>query len=175
MFNIETYLPFCSNYQDYDFLDETDELLEGFFFPILQEKFHFILFAFGEEEIAASKDQFLNNKNIELISKNLSLTEQMEIINKCKVFISLDSANMHLASLTSTPVVSIWGPTHPFLGFSPLFNDEFVVQLNKNELPCRPCSVYGKIRKKNIDCAQKSMINITSEMVFEKVNLALKN
>ena len=27
------YLPFCSNYQDYDF----DELLEGFFFPILQE------------------------------------------------------------------------------------------------------------------------------------------
>ena len=26
MFNIETYLPFCSNYQDYDFLDETDEL-----------------------------------------------------------------------------------------------------------------------------------------------------
>lgn len=139
------------------------------------EKFHFILFAFGEKEIAASKDQFLNNKNIELISKNLSLTEQMEIINKCKVFISLDSANMHLASLTSTPVVSIWGPTHPFLGFSPLFNDEFVVQLNKNELPCRPCSVYGKIRKKDIDCAQKSMINITSEMVFEKVNLALKN
>ena len=27
------YLPFCSNYQDYDFLDETDELLEGFFPP----------------------------------------------------------------------------------------------------------------------------------------------
>ena len=72
----------------------------------------------------------------------------MEIINKCKVFISLDSANMHLASLTSTPVVSIWGPTHPFLGFSPLFNDEFIVQLNKEELPCRPCSVYGKIRNK---------------------------
>lgn len=139
------------------------------------DKFHFILFAFGEKEIAASKDQFLGIKNVELISKNLSLTEQMEIINKCKVFISLDSANMHLASLTSTPVVSIWGPTHPFLGFSPLFNDEFVVQLKEEELPCRPCSIYGKIRNKDIECAQKSMINITSEMVIEKVNLALKN
>ena len=139
------------------------------------DKFHFILFAFGEKEIAASKDQFLSFKNVELISKNLSLTEQMEIINKCKVFISLDSANMHLASLTSTPVVSIWGPTHPFLGFSPLFNDEYIVQLNKEELPCRPCSVYGKIRNKDIDCAKKSMINITTEMVLEKVDLALKN
>ena len=139
------------------------------------DKFHFILFAFGEKEIAASKDQFLSFKNVELISKNLSLTEQMEIINKCKVFISLDSANMHLASLTSTPVVSIWGPTHPFLGFSPLFNDEYIVQLNKEESPCRPCSVYGKIRNKDIDCAKKSMINITTEMVLEKVDLALKN
>ena len=139
------------------------------------DKFHFILFAFGEKEIAASKDQFLSFKNVELISKNLSLTEQMEIINQCKVFISLDSANMHLASLTSTPVVSIWGPTHPFLGFSPLFNDEYIVQLNKEELPCRPCSVYGKIRNKDIDCAKKSVINITTEMVLEKVDLALKN
>ena len=139
------------------------------------DKFHFILFAFGEKEIAASKDQFLSFKNVELISKNLSLTEQMEIINKCKVFISLDSANMHLASLTSTPVVSIWGPTHPFLGFSPLFNDEYIVQLNKEELPCRPCSVYGKIRNKDIDCAKKSMINITPKMVIEKIDLALKN
>ena len=139
------------------------------------DKFHFILFAFGEKEIAASKDQFLSFKNVELISKNLSLTEQMEIINKCKVFISLDSANMHLASLTSTPVVSIWGPTHPFLGFSPLFNDEYIVELNKEELPCRPCSVYGKIRNKDTDCAKKSMINITPKMVLEKVDLALKN
>ena len=56
---------------------------------------------------------------------------------------------MHLASLTSTPVVSVWGPTHPFLGFSPLFNDEYIVQLNEEELPCRPCSVYGKIRNKD--------------------------
>ena len=139
------------------------------------DKFHFILFAFGEKEIAASNYQFLRFKNVELISNNLNLTEQMEIINKCKVFISLDSANMHLASLTSTPVVSIWGPTHPFLGFRPLFNEEFIVQLNKEELPCRPCSIYGKIRNKDIDCAKKSINNITTEMVIEKVDLALEN
>ena len=61
------------------------------------------------------------------------------------------------------------------MGFSPLFNDEYIVQLNKEELPCRPCSIYGKIRTKDKDCAQKSMNKITPEMVFEKINLALKN
>jgi ADP-heptose:LPS heptosyltransferase len=31
--------------------------------------------------------------------------------------ISMDSANMHLASLYGVPVISIWGATHPFAGF----------------------------------------------------------
>ena len=137
--------------------------------------FQFILFAFGEKEISISKEIFLNYKNVELISNNLNLSDQLEIINKCKVFISMDSANMHLASLTSSTVISIWGPTHPFLGFSPLFNNEFVVQLKKEELPCRPCSIYGKIRTKDLVCAKKSMNGITTNMVIEKVNLALKS
>ena len=38
--------------------------------------------------------------------------------------------------------------------------------LNEKELPCRPCSVYGKIRNKYIDCAKKSMIKITPEVVL---------
>ena len=80
---------------------------------------------------------------------------------------------MHLASLTSTPVVSVWGPTHPFLGFGPLFNDHLIVQLN--DLPCRPCSVYGKVNSNNLDCAKKSMTGISSEMVIDKLELALNN
>nr|AIA95806.1 CAZy families GT9 protein [uncultured Prevotella sp.] len=31
--------------------------------------------------------------------------------------VSMDSANMHLASLTGTRVLSIWGNTHPYMGF----------------------------------------------------------
>ena len=57
------------------------------------------------------------------------------------VMISMDSSNMHLASLTDTPVVSIWGATHPFAGFLGWNQKaEDCVQL---DLPCRPCSVYG--------------------------------
>ena len=58
-----------------------------------------------------------------------------------QVMVSMDSANMHLASLVHTPVVSIWGATHPYAGFMGWNqNHTNAVQV---DLPCRPCSIYG--------------------------------
>ena len=99
----------------------------------------------------------------------------MELINTCKLFVTMDSANMHLASLTSTKVISIWGPTHPHLGFGPLFNEKYIVQLTENQLPGRPFSIYGKIKKSKIKSASESMTKIKPEMVIEKMEFALKN
>ena len=57
------------------------------------------------------------------------------------VMLSMDSANMHLASLTGIPVVSVWGATHPMAGFLGYNQDpENVIQI---DLECRPCSIYG--------------------------------
>jgi ADP-heptose:LPS heptosyltransferase len=135
--------------------------------------FKFVIFAFGSQELKDSKTFFLENSNCSLIDGNLNLYEQMKLINDFKVFISMDSANMHLASLTSTKVVSIWGPTHPFLGFRPLFNEEFIVQLSNEENSERPISVYGKIKKIDEFKAKQSMSRIDPERVIEKINLAI--
>ena len=55
--------------------------------------------------------------------------------------LSMDSANMHLASLVELPVVSVWGATHPYCGFTGWHqNPANEVQA---DLPCRPCSVFG--------------------------------
>ena len=83
----------------------------------------------------------------------------------------MDSANMHLAALVGTPVISIWGPTHSFLGFSPLNNTDNIVEISREILPCRPCSVYGKIRtKKQEKCAFLSMDKISVEQVVSKLS-----
>ena len=69
------------------------------------------------------------------------LTGELALMGQLDVMLSMDSANMHLASLVGTRVVSIWGGTHPyagFLGWNQNPND--CIQL---DLPCRPCSVYG--------------------------------
>ena len=137
------------------------------------KNFQFVIFAFGSQEQEDSKTYFLKNSNCSVIDGDLNLNEQMELINDFKVFISMDSANMHLASLTSTKVVSIWGPTHPFLGFRPLFNEEFIVQLSNEEYTERPISIYGKIKKSDEVKAEQSMSRIDPERVIEKINLAI--
>ena len=55
--------------------------------------------------------------------------------------LSMDSANMHIASLVNTPVISVWGATSPLAGFLGWRQkEEDCVQL---PLECRPCSIFG--------------------------------
>lgn len=69
------------------------------------------------------------------------LMPELTLMSHLDVMISMDSANMHLASLVATPVVSVWGATHPYAGFMGWGQkEENVVQVN---LDCRPCSIYG--------------------------------
>jgi len=83
--------------------------------------------------------------------------------------ISMDSANMHLASLVGTKVISIWGPTHHYFGFGPLNNEQLIIEKSRAELSCRPCSIYGKINNSEQQkCAEKSMQLISVEQVLEK-------
>jgi ADP-heptose:LPS heptosyltransferase len=75
------------------------------------------------------------------LAGKFSFSEELAIISHMDMMISMDSANMHLASLFGVPVVSVWGATHPFAGFygwgQPADN---AVQI---DLYCRPCSVFG--------------------------------
>ena len=105
------------------------------------------------------------------VSGKLSLEEELQLIGKLDLMISMDSANMHLASLTATPVVSIWGATHPYAGFTGCGQSpENMVQ---TDLSCRPCSTYG-----NKACYRKDfacMTSITPGMIAEKVMYVLGN
>lgn len=70
------------------------------------------------------------------------LSEELILMSHLDAMISMDSANMHLASLVGTRVVSIWGATHPYCGFLgwKQSSDDAV---QNNQLSCRPCSVFG--------------------------------
>ena len=68
-----------------------------------------------------------------------SLQEELILMSRLDVMISMDSANMHLASLVNTPVVSIWGATHPYAGF--MGWNQSIDNAVQTDLPCRPCSI----------------------------------
>lgn len=69
------------------------------------------------------------------------LNEELILMSHLDVMVSMDSANMHLASLTATPVVSVWGATHPYAGFMGWGQEP--ANAVQAQLPCRPCSVFG--------------------------------
>lgn len=99
----------------------------------------------------------------------LSFTEELELISHLDIMISMDSANMHLASLYGVPVVSIWGATHPFAGFYGFGQSpENAVQV---ELYCRPCSVFGNKKCYRGDHACMNMIS--EEQIINRVEKVL--
>jgi len=71
-----------------------------------------------------------------------NLGEELALMSRLGAMISMDSANMHLASLVGIPVVSIWGATHPYAGF--LGYGQHVENAVGLPLDCRPCSIYGE-------------------------------
>jgi ADP-heptose:LPS heptosyltransferase len=75
------------------------------------------------------------------VAGRLSLSDELLLIANLDVMVSMDSANMHFASLVNVPVVSIWGATHPYAGF--LGWNQQMENTVQAQLGCRPCSVFG--------------------------------
>lgn len=131
---------------------------------------HIYLFGGGNKEKEKLKKWQANYPNVTSVVGKLTLENELLLISYLSALISMDSANMHLASLVNTPVVSIWGATHPYLGFYGYRQlPENAVQLNN--LECRPCSVFG-----NIPCWRKDhacMNRISPQSVIEKIETVI--
>jgi len=105
----------------------------------------FFLFGGGEKEVQYF--QGLQKKFPDfcvITSGQLKIRQEIALMKHLDLMVCVDSANMHLSALAGVPVISVWGGTHPDVGFAPLGNDQHVIQITRAELPCRPCSVYGR-------------------------------
>jgi heptosyltransferase-2 len=71
----------------------------------------------------------------------LSLRGSAALIRRARALVTNDSAPLHLASAVGTPVVALYGPTAPELGFGP--RGPRSLALGHAGLRCRPCSAHG--------------------------------
>jgi len=105
----------------------------------------FFLFGGGEKEIKYFENLQRKFPGACVITAGqLKIRQEIALMKHLDLMVCVDSANMHLAALTGVPVLSIWGGTHPDVGFAPYGNDAGLIQITRDELPCRPCSVYGR-------------------------------
>lgn len=108
----------------------------------LAQKHHVCLFGGGSQEVQILESWSKQIENTESLAGKLTLDGELNKIATLEAMISMDSANMHLASVVGTRCISVWGSTHPyagFLGYGQAISD--VVQVK--DLTCRPCSVFG--------------------------------
>lgn len=116
-----------------------------------------LLFGGGKRDKAVFDKWCAKYENVVFASEKChGMREELAVMKLLDCMVSMDSGNMHLASLVGTPVVSVWGATHPCAGFmGRRQSDDDVVQV---DLPCRPCSIYGNKPCMRDDFACMNMI-----------------
>ena len=133
---------------------------------ILSQKRTVYFFGGGKAETEILEKWETEIPNTRNLAGKLNLTEELNTISQLELMISMDSANMHLASLVGTRCVSVWGQTHPYAGFLGFGqSEEDVVQVK--DLTCRPCSVFGDKHCFRGDWACLEELNI--QKIVEKI------
>lgn len=103
-----------------------------------------------------------SSKPIDLSGKT-NFLELACLIRRCRVFLTSDSAPLHIAAAMGTPFIALFGPTNPQRHLPPAKNYAVI----KKDLPCSPCY---KPHCGNIRC----MKEIAVEEVLEAIERLLK-
>lgn len=146
--------------------DMCEELIEK-----LSQRFDRVFIHSGGGNEAAFAERMEGRfENVTALWGKVKLAEERDLVSHLDCVVTMDSFVMHLASLVATPSVSIWGATHPefgFLGYG--YAERGVLQ---EDIPCRPCSVYGNkpCKKGDYQCLRA----ITPDMVVARVEEILK-
>lgn len=129
------------------------------------------LFGGGSKEIEILNEFASNKDNVIVVAGKINLNQELQLISNLDVMLSMDSGNAHIAAMLGIKVITLWGATHPFAGFSP-FNQplENCLTSDRNQYPLLPTSVYGN---KKVDGYEEVMRSISVEKVVFSVQSQL--
>ena len=135
----------------------------------LQQEHSVFLFGHGPKEAAQIHVWAKAYPHVIPNALEMPFSEQLDLIANLDAMISMDSANGHLAANFGVPVITLWGMTHPFLGFS-AFGQNNHLLVNREKFPKVPTSAYGKMVPKGYGDAMRTITpKEVIEMVLEKI------
>lgn len=124
------------------------------------------LFGGGKKETQLLHQWEKLHDNIESKASKMSFYEELSLIAQLPLMLSMDSANMHLASLMGTRVISFWGGTHPFAGFLG-YGQSMDDVVQDESLAIRPTSIFGKDPRKYK--GYNYFVNLSTDDVIKKI------
>ena len=130
-----------------------------------------LLFGGGKKEIELLDSLSKGKENVVVVAGQLKFQQELQLISNLDLMLSMDSGNAHIAAMLGIKVITLWGATHPFTGFSP-FNQpiENALVSDRNLFPKLPTSVYGN---KIVEGYEDAMRTISVQSVIDKINAAI--
>lgn len=138
------------------------EVIQG-----LAKEEEYQLFLFGSpKEIEILKELSEGCDQVLVVAGQLGFADQINLIGQLDGMLSMDSGNGHLAAMYGVPTVTLWGVTHPSLGFAPFGQEKNIITSDRKKYPNIPTSVYGNVVPSGYEDV---MLTIRPEVVIEKV------
>ena len=140
------------------------------FLEICHQKHWQILLFGGKNELNELNVLAKNLENVLVIAGKIDFKEEISLISNLNLMISMDSANAHLAAMQGVKVITLWGNTHPMLGFSPFHQpNEFAIISDMQKHPLIPTSVFGNKKVEGYDDVMRSILPETIITLTEKI------
>ena len=127
-----------------------------------------LLFGGGKKEIELLDTLSKNKENVIVVAGKLQFQQELQLISNLDLMLSMDSGNAHIAAMLGVKVITLWGATHPFAGFSPFHQPiENALTADRVLYPKLPTSVYGN---KIIEGYQDAMRTIAVDTIVAKLS-----
>ena len=138
----------------------------------LNSNYQILLFGGGSKEIELLNSLSNNKPNVIVVAGKIQFEQELQLISNLDIMLSMDSANAHIAAMLGVHVITLWGATHPYLGFSP-FNQplENALLSDRTKYPYLPTSVYGNKKVKGYEDAMRTIL---PETIVQKIKASLQ-
>lgn len=138
----------------------------------LNPNYQILLFGGGTKEIELLNSLSDNKQNVIVVAGKIQFEQELQLISNLNIMLSMDSGNAHIAAMLGVNVITLWGATHPFTGFSP-FNQplENALVSDRTKYPYLPTSVYGNKKVKGYEDAMRTIL---PETIVQKIKAAIK-
>uniref|UniRef100_UPI003217A7CD glycosyltransferase family 9 protein n=1 Tax=uncultured Draconibacterium sp. TaxID=1573823 RepID=UPI003217A7CD len=117
----------------------------------------------GEKVLSESKGNVLN------YAGKITLNQSASLVRDAKVVLTNDTGLMHIAAAFKKKILSFWGNTIPEFGMYPYLPDAASVQMEVENIKCRPCSKLGyqKCPKKHFKCMEGILADNAVQWIHE--------
>jgi len=163
LIGIAPFAQYDSKVYPFDLMQKViDQLAENNSYTIL-------LFGGGKKEIELLNSLAGKKENVVVIAGKIKFMQELQLISNLDVMLSMDSGNAHIAAMLGVKVMTLWGATHPFAGFSP-FNQplENALVSDRNLFPKLPTSVYGNKKVAGYEDAMRTILPETIVLRIKK-------